>query len=75
VGCVHWFRLAQDRDWWWAVMSAVMNLQVLAPRSWLVSYIQVIEGFTGSAVFLRQTSILPLMYLHHFDYKPFRQFM
>jgi hypothetical protein len=41
----------------------------------LVSYIQDIEGFTGSVVFSRETFILPLMYQHHFDYKPFRQFM
>jgi hypothetical protein len=33
VGGVHWIRLAQDRDRWWAVVSAVMNLRVLAPRS------------------------------------------
>jgi hypothetical protein len=33
LGCVDWIRLAQDRDWWRAVMSAVMNLRVLAPRS------------------------------------------
>jgi hypothetical protein len=31
--CVHWIRLAQDRDRWRAVVSAVMNLRVLAPRS------------------------------------------
>jgi hypothetical protein len=30
---VDWLRLAQDRDRWRAVMSAVMNLRVLAPRS------------------------------------------
>jgi hypothetical protein len=30
---VDWIRLAQDRDRWWAIMSAVMNLRVLAPRS------------------------------------------
>jgi hypothetical protein len=30
---VDWIRLAQDRDRWRAVVSAVMNLQVLAPRS------------------------------------------
>jgi hypothetical protein len=28
-----WIRLSQDRDQWHAVVSAVMNLQVLAPRS------------------------------------------
>jgi hypothetical protein len=33
LGGVDWIRLAQDRDRWWAVMSAVMNLRVLAPRS------------------------------------------
>jgi hypothetical protein len=30
---VDWIRLAQDRERWWAVVSAVINLQVLAPRS------------------------------------------
>jgi hypothetical protein len=30
---VDWIRLAQDRDRWRAVGSAVMNLRVLAPRS------------------------------------------
>jgi hypothetical protein len=33
LGGVDWIRLAQDRDQWRAVMSAVMNLRVLAPRS------------------------------------------
>jgi hypothetical protein len=33
LGGVDWIRLFQDRDRWRAVVSAVMNLQVLAPRS------------------------------------------
>jgi hypothetical protein len=33
LGGVKWIRLAQDRGRWWAVVSAVMNLRVLAPRS------------------------------------------
>jgi hypothetical protein len=32
---VNWIRLAQDRDQWPAVVSAVMNLWVLAPRNYL----------------------------------------
>jgi hypothetical protein len=33
LGCVDWIRLAQDRDRWRAVVSALMNLRVLGPRS------------------------------------------
>jgi hypothetical protein len=33
LGCVDWIRLFQDRDRWRDVVSAVMNLRVLAPRS------------------------------------------
>jgi hypothetical protein len=33
LGGVDWIRLAQDRDRWRAVVSAVMNLRVLAPLS------------------------------------------
>jgi hypothetical protein len=29
---VEWIRMSQDRDRWRAVVSAVMNLRVLAPR-------------------------------------------
>jgi hypothetical protein len=31
LGGVDWILLAKDRDWWWAVLSAVMNLRILAP--------------------------------------------
>jgi hypothetical protein len=37
LGDVDWIRLSQDRDRWRAVVSAVMNLRVLAPRNLLVS--------------------------------------
>jgi hypothetical protein len=33
LGDVDWIRLTQDRDRWRTVVSAVMNLRVLAPRS------------------------------------------
>jgi hypothetical protein len=33
LGGVEWIHLAQDRDHWQAVVNAVMNLRVLAPRS------------------------------------------
>jgi hypothetical protein len=33
LGGVDWIRLARDRDQWRAVVSAVMNFRVLAPRS------------------------------------------
>jgi hypothetical protein len=36
---VDWIRLAQYRDRWRAVMSAVMNLRVLAPRSYSPLYL------------------------------------
>jgi hypothetical protein len=37
LGNVDWIRLAQDRDRWRTVVSAVMNLRVLAPRSSFLS--------------------------------------
>jgi hypothetical protein len=35
-GGVEWIHLAEDRDRWRAVVNAVMNLRVLAPRNWSV---------------------------------------
>jgi hypothetical protein len=32
-GGVEWIHMAQDRDWWRALVNAVMNLRVLGPRS------------------------------------------
>jgi hypothetical protein len=28
MGCMDWLGMAQDRDRWWAVVNAVMNLRV-----------------------------------------------
>jgi hypothetical protein len=33
AGGVEWIHLAQNRDQWWALVNAVMNLQVLVPQS------------------------------------------
>jgi hypothetical protein len=32
-GGVEWIQLAQNRHQWWAVVSVVVNLRLLAPRS------------------------------------------
>jgi hypothetical protein len=45
LGSVDWIRLSQDRDRWRAVVSAVMNLRVLVPRSKLVSVHEIVNNF------------------------------
>jgi hypothetical protein len=37
-GCENWIQLAQGRDRWWALVNAMMNLRVLAPRSYAYFY-------------------------------------
>jgi hypothetical protein len=37
-GDVVWIQLAQDRDHWWALVNAVMKLQVLVPWNKLFGY-------------------------------------
>jgi hypothetical protein len=36
-GSVDWIQLAQDRDRWRDLVNTVINLRVLAPRSYLIS--------------------------------------
>jgi hypothetical protein len=38
-GSVEWIKLAQDRDHWRDFVNVVMNLQVLAPCSWLIIWL------------------------------------
>jgi hypothetical protein len=42
LGGVDWIRLSQDKDRWRAVVSAVMNLWVLAPRSQLSAEVLIV---------------------------------
>jgi hypothetical protein len=58
---VDWIRLAQERDLWRAVVSAVMNLRFLAPQSYLVSrYKECVEfylHFQASQIYFSQESM------------------
>jgi hypothetical protein len=41
-GSVDWIQLARDKDRWRALVNTVMNLRVLAPRSYLLSVSQIV---------------------------------
>jgi hypothetical protein len=41
---VDWMNLAQDREWWWALLNMVMNLQVPLKANFLTSRVTV--GFS-----------------------------
>jgi hypothetical protein len=56
LGGVDWIRLSQDRDRWWAVVSAVMNLRVLAPWSECVRHTYVRNGLFKGAFLLNGVS-------------------
>jgi hypothetical protein len=56
AGAVEWILLAQNRDLWRAVVDAVMNIQVLAPCSWLVSQ---------SLTFLHGLKTVKVLVLYH----------
>jgi hypothetical protein len=43
-GGVEWIQLAQDADRWRAVVNAVMNLRVLAPRNLLTTRSTIVAG-------------------------------
>jgi hypothetical protein len=53
LGGVDWIRLAQDRDRWRAVVSVVMNLRVLTPRSYLV-----LQQFVSEMQYTQQLDLL-----------------
>jgi hypothetical protein len=46
---VDWIRLSQDRDRWPAVVSAGMNLRVLAPRRLDLLFCRNVAAVTGGS--------------------------
>jgi hypothetical protein len=65
LGGVEWIHLAQDRDRWRAVVSAVMNLRVLAPpTSELTACSGVLEKLKALAY--QPSKVRPFMHPKYF---------
>jgi hypothetical protein len=57
---VEWIHLAEDGDRWRAVVNAVMNLRVVAPRSYLYIYgirHNKTTRITNTVVYLHQPNV------------------
>jgi hypothetical protein len=61
LGGVAWIRLSQDRDRWQSVVSAVMNLRVLAPRSCVMLCYVMFDCFCFNRGFGLSVTFFPLI--------------
>jgi hypothetical protein len=60
---VDWIRLAHDRDRWRAVVSAVMNLRILAPRSSLKAELGAPLLAERDSGFLRNAQVIQQLWM------------